>query len=69
MKSTHSLQLKELGNYIGQSDLATESRNLALYLNRLELEIEKVREGIAAKKKIGNCLGIMSGVFLVVILM
>ena len=69
LKSTHSLQLKELGNYIGQSDLASESRNLALYLNRLELEIEKVREGIAAKKKIGNCLGIMSGVFLVVILM
>ena len=68
LKSTHTLQLKELGNIIGQSDRLTESKNIALYLNRLELEIEKVREGMTAKKRIGNCLGIMSGVFLVVIL-
>ena len=65
LKSEHSIQLKELGTYLGQTDGASESRNLQLYLGRLELEIEKVREGMAAKKRIGNCLGVMGGIFLV----
>lgn len=68
LKSEHSIQLKELGTCIGRMDRASESKNLQLYLERLELEIEKVREGMASKKRIGNCLGVMSGVFLVVIL-
>lgn len=68
LKSEHSIQLKELGTCLGQMDGASESRNLQLYLGRLELEIEKVREGMAAKKRIGNCLGVMSGIFLVVLL-
>ena len=68
LKSEHSIQLKELGTYLGQTDGASESRNLQLYLGRLELEIEKVREGMASKKRIGNCLGVMGGIFLVVVL-
>ncbi|MEZ3471138.1 MAG: stage III sporulation protein AB [Schaedlerella sp.] len=68
LKSEHSIQLKELGTYLGQPDGASESRTLQLYLGRLELEIEKVREGMAAKKRIGNCLGVMGGIFLVVLL-
>ena len=68
LKSEHSIQLKELGTYLGQTDGASESRNLQLCLGRLELEIEKVREGMAAKKRIGNCLGVMGGIFLVVLL-
>lgn len=68
LKSEHSIQLKELGTCLGQMDGASESRNLQLYLGRMELEIEKVREGMAAKKRIGNCLGVMGGIFLVVIL-
>ncbi len=68
LKSEHSIQLKELGTYLGQMDCASESGNLKLYLGRLELEIEKVREGMSAKKRIGNCLGVMSGIFLVVLL-
>ena len=68
LKSEQSIQLKELGTYLGQTDGASESRNLQLYLGRLELEIEKVREGMAAKKRIGNCLGVMGGIFLVVLL-
>ena len=46
LKSGHSIQLKELGTYLGQMDCASESKNLKLYLDRLELEIEKVREQI-----------------------
>lgn len=68
LKSQHSIQLKELGTYLGQMDCVSESESLKLYLGRLELEIEKVREGLASKKRIGNCLGVMSGIFLVVLL-
>ena len=42
--------------------------HLKLYVERLELEIEKVRESLSAKKRIGNCLGVMGGIFLIVIL-
>lgn len=68
LKSVHSIQLKELGTFLGQLDGDTSSKTMQFYLNRLELEIEKVREGMAAKKRIGNCLGVMGGIFLVVIL-
>lgn len=68
LKSEHSIQLKELGTYLGKMDSVSESRNLQLYIDRLELEIEKVREGLASKKRIGNCLGVMVGLFLIVIL-
>lgn len=68
LKSEHSIQLKELGTYLGKMDSVSESRNLQLYIDRLELEIEKVREGLASKKRIGNCLGIMGGLFLIVVL-
>lgn len=69
LNSTHSIQLKELGTFLGQLDGGTLGRTMQLYLNRLELEIEKVREGMAAKKRISNCLGVMGGIFLVVILL
>ena len=68
LKSAHSIQLKELGTFLGQLDGKTSSRTMQLYINRLELEIEKVREGMSSKKRIGSCLGVMGGVFLVVIL-
>ena len=69
LKTMHSIQLKELGSCLGQMDGEMQSQSLKLYLDRLELEIEKVREGMGSKKRIGNCLGVMSGVFLVVLLL
>lgn len=68
LKSEHSLLLKELGTFLGQLDRETFERSMQLYLNRMDLEIEKLREGLTAKKRISGWLGIMSGIFLVVIL-
>lgn len=68
LKSAHSFQLKELGTFLGQLDGNTSSRTMQLYISRLELEIEKMREGMSSKKRIGSCLGVMGGIFLVVIL-
>ncbi len=69
LKSSHSIQLKELGTFLGQLDGDTTQHTMQLYLNRLELEIEKVREGMAAKKRMGSWLGVMGGLFLVVVLL
>lgn len=69
LKPSHLIQLKELGCYLGQNHTVVESRSLQLYIERLELEIEKMREGIEAKRRIGSCLGVMVGIFLVVILL
>ncbi len=68
LKTAHSIQLKELGTFLGQLDGDTMSRTMQLYLNRLELEIEKAREGMADKMRMGRWLGVMGGIFLIVIL-
>ena len=69
LQSEHSILLKDLGTFLGQIDQETVGNSMQLYLNRLDLEIEKLREGLAAKRKIGNCLGVMGGIFLVVVLL
>ena len=69
LKREHLAQLKELGESLGQADLASETRNFSRYLERLEKEIEKERLQMAAKRRIGNCLGVKGGIFLVIILL
>ncbi len=68
LKSVHSIQLKELGTFLGQLDRESFRHTMQMYLNRMELEIEKVREGMASKRRISSWLGVMGGIFLVVIL-
>lgn len=69
LKRAHLAQLMELGESLGQADKASEARNFTLYLERLEQEIEKERRQMEAKRRIGSCLGVMGGIFLVVILL
>ncbi|HJA67524.1 MAG TPA: stage III sporulation protein AB [Candidatus Mediterraneibacter cottocaccae] len=68
LKTEHSILLKELGTFLGQVDAETADRSLQLYINRMDLAIENVRENLASRKRIGNCLGVMGGIFLVVVL-
>lgn len=69
LKSAHLVQLKELGESLGQTDKASEARNFTLYLERIGYEIEREREQMEAKRRIGSCLGVMGGIFLVIILL
>lgn len=68
LKQKHVIRLKELGMGMGQNDRNSEGKYFQLHLERLEKEIEIMREGLASKKRIGNCLGVMSGIFLIIIL-
>lgn len=69
LKREHSILMKEPGTFLGSLDRPALDRTMELYLNRMDLEIEKLREGIASKTRIGRCLGIMSGIFLIVLLL
>lgn len=68
--STHDMEeLKELGSQIGLKDTQTQLGVFELYIERLELKIQKMREGLGNKKRLSNCLGVMSGIFIAVILL
>lgn len=69
LKKTHIAQLNDIGNFLGQLDQIAAVKALELYLNRLGMEIEKEREHLEVRKRISSWLGVMGGLFLVVILM
>lgn len=69
LKADHAILIKEIGTFLGSLEKETLDHTFQLYLNRMDLEIEKQREGIASKTRIGSCLGVMSGLFLIVLLL
>ena len=69
LKEVHSVLLKEAGTFLGSLEKDTLDHTLQLYLNRMDLEIEKQREGLASRIRIGRWLGVMSGLFLIVLLL
>ena len=62
-------ELSEVGMYLGQMDVRTGRTSMQMYLENLGAEIEETRREITAKKRIGNWLGVMSGLFLVIVLL
>ena len=69
LKEAHSVLLKEAGTFLGSLEKDTLDHTLQMYLNRMDLEIEKQREGLASRIRIGRWLGVMSGLFLIVLLL
>ena len=68
LRAEHIIILKELGNSLGQMDTRTGTGTLHLYMNRMNLEIEKTREALSSKKRLSSCMGILGGLFLVIVL-
>lgn len=69
LKEVHYLKIKEYGFYLGQMDHSTFERTGNAYIEQMDYEIRKLRNVIDSKKKIANCIGIMSGIFIVVMLL
>ncbi|MEF9941504.1 MAG: stage III sporulation protein AB [Lachnospiraceae bacterium] len=61
-------QLKKLGQNMGYLDEKMQLATIDLYIQQLEHEIEHTREGLTTKKRLCRCLGIMSGIFIAVVL-
>ena len=60
--------LKALGNQLGFADINVQMNLLDLYQNHLERAIREVREQVGTKVRLCHCLGVMSGLFITVLL-
>lgn len=67
LKEQDLIQLKSLGRNMGYLDEEMQLGTIDLYLEQLNLEIQRTREELETKKKLCNCLGVMGGIFLVII--
>lgn len=62
-------RLLELGNCLCGGDLAVQIKSIELCEEQLSYTMEEIREGMGTKKKLCHCLGVMSGVFLAILLL
>ena len=60
--------LKSLGNQLGYADMQVQMRLLDLYQEHLEGTIREVHGEVQTKVRLYHCLGVMSGLFVAVLL-
>ena len=60
--------MRDFGAFLGQGDRETMGRSIELSMKQMDLMIRQQREELAGKRKIGNWLGVMSGLFLIILL-
>ena len=61
-------ELKDFGNSLGYLGGHAQEGAIDLYLEQLQERMQEVREGMAAKQKLCGCLGVMSGIFITILL-
>lgn len=69
LKDVHHAKIVEYGVYLGQMDHDTFVQTGQLYIEQIDYEIKKLRAVVDSKKRIANCIGVMSGLFIVIILL
>lgn len=63
------LRLSELGTGLGAADVQMQVRVLELYLMQLSDSMEEAREDMRTKIKLYHCMGVMSGMLIVTLLL
>lgn len=58
-----------LGETIGYLDKEMQMNTFELYLSQLDSEINELRNSLKQKTKLYNCMGIMAGLFLAIVLL
>lgn len=61
-------QLISLGNFLGSSDIEGQISALTIYKDKFNMLIEKASENYASKGKLYRSLGVLSGVFVSILL-
>ena len=61
-------RLLGLGGQLGNADVEMQIRILDLYLEELEHTMEEIRKEQRSKIKLYHCMGVMSGIFLTILL-
>ena len=62
-------RLEEMGSQLGIADVEMQVKALELYLTQLSESMEDIREEIKTKVRLYHCLGVMSGMLIVILLM
>lgn len=60
--------MKQLGNQLGYADVQVQMRLLDLYQEHLERTIREMHDQVQTKVRLYHCLGVMSGLFVAVLL-
>ena len=68
LKKEHREWIRDFGAFLGQGDRETMGRSIELSMKQMDLMIRQQRGELAGKRKIGNWLGVMSGLFLIILL-
>ena len=68
LKEKHKRLVTEFGQQLGQSDYETDIGSMKLILERLHSEIQIEESTMKNKQKLCNYLGIMTGLFIVILL-
>lgn len=61
-------QLKELGVCLGCADIEVQIKYMELLGKQMEIAMEEIRENLEDKKKLCRCIGVVSGVFIAILL-
>ncbi|BDF34110.1 stage III sporulation protein AB [Extibacter sp. GGCC_0201] len=61
-------RLAALGGRLGAADMDMQVKTLELYQEQLAVSMSEKREGMRTKMRLCRCLGVMSGIFLTVLL-
>ena len=62
-------RLAELGNQLGLADMEMQMKNIDIYLKQLEESIKEHKIELQSKIKIYQSIGIMSGIFISILLL
>ena len=61
-------QLKALGEHLGYLDVDMQERTLLLYLEQLDMTIDYLQKHRQEKCRLYTSLGVMGGIFLVIVM-
>ena len=62
------MRLKELGEQLGAADLEMQVKTLELYLTQLTDSMREKQKEMKEKVKLYHCLGVLSGILIVILL-
>ncbi len=61
-------RLLDLGGQLGNADVEMQVKVLDLYQEEIELSMDEIREEMQTKIRLCHCLGVMSGIFITILL-
>lgn len=61
-------QIERLGENFGYLDGEMQLNTIDLYIEQLEVEIKTAQETIGSKTRVYNCMGVMGGIFVAIII-